>query len=79
MIRTVIAHNCLAFQKVGTVAEQIRGEDHPARRLGRKLKEARITAGYRSQQDFGTHLNMHRSGVAKIEIGARHISVGTLK
>jgi len=61
------------------VAEQIRGEDHPARRLGKKLKEARITAGYRSQQDFGTQLNMHRSGVAKIEIGARHISVDLLR
>lgn len=59
--------------------EQSRGEDHPARRLGRKLKESRIAAGYRSQEEFGTQLNMHRSGVAKIEIGARNISPELLR
>ena len=28
-----------------------RDDDHPAKRLGRKLREARIAAGYRSQEE----------------------------
>ena len=54
-------------------------EDRPARRLGRKLREARISAGYRSQQDFGTVMNMHRTAVTKIESGTRHISSHLLR
>jgi transcriptional regulator with XRE-family HTH domain len=54
-------------------------EDRPARRLGRKLREARISAGYRSQQEFGTVMNMHRTAVTKIESGTRHISPDLLR
>ena len=53
--------------------------DRPASRLGRKLREARISAGYRSQQDFGTVMNMHRTAVTKIENGTRHISSDLLR
>jgi transcriptional regulator with XRE-family HTH domain len=56
-----------------------RDGDHPAKRLGRKLREARIAAGYRSQQEFGTAMNLHRTAVTKIEIGTRHISVDLLR
>ncbi len=28
-------------------------DDRPAKRLGRKLREARIAAGYRNQEEFG--------------------------
>jgi transcriptional regulator with XRE-family HTH domain len=54
-------------------------EQHPARRLGRKLREARITSGFRSQQDFGTAMNMHRTTVTKIENGTRHITADVLR
>jgi DNA-binding XRE family transcriptional regulator len=54
-------------------------EDRPAKRLGRKLREARIAAGYRSQQEFGTLLDMHRTTVTKIENGTRHINTGVLR
>src|SRR5450756_505388 len=53
--------------------------DHPAKRLGRKLREARIAAGYRSQQEFGTVMNMHRTTVTKIENGTRHITPDVLR
>ena len=49
-------------------------DDHPAKRLGRKLREARIAAGYRSQQEFGTAMNLHRTTVTKIESGTRHVT-----
>lgn len=49
-------------------------DDHPAKRLGRKLREARIAAGYRSQESFSTLLTMHRTTVTKIETGTRHIT-----
>src|ERR1700753_1382827 len=55
------------------------GNDHPAKRLGRKLREARIAAGYRSQQDFGTAVNIHRTTVTKIENGTRHITPDVLR
>lgn len=54
-------------------------EDRPGRRLGRKLREARISAGYRSQQEFGTVINMHRTAVTKIESGTRQISSDLLR
>jgi transcriptional regulator with XRE-family HTH domain len=54
-------------------------EDHPAKRLGRKLKEARIAAGYRSQQAFGEAMTLHRTTVAKIESGTRNIASDALK
>jgi transcriptional regulator with XRE-family HTH domain len=54
-------------------------EDHPAKRLGRKLKEARIVAGYRSQQAFGDAMPLHRTTVAKIESGQRHINAEVLR
>jgi transcriptional regulator with XRE-family HTH domain len=53
--------------------------DHPARRLGRKLREARIAAGYRSQQDLGDALNMHRTTVTKVENGTRHVTPEVLR
>jgi transcriptional regulator with XRE-family HTH domain len=49
-------------------------DDHPARRLGRKLREARIAAGYRSQEEFSALLPMHRTTVTKLEGGTRHIT-----
>jgi transcriptional regulator with XRE-family HTH domain len=54
-------------------------DDHPARRLGRKLREARISAGYRSQQEFGTVMNMHRTTVTKVENGTRHATPDVLR
>jgi transcriptional regulator with XRE-family HTH domain len=53
--------------------------DHPAKRLGRKLREARIAAGYRSQQEFGVALNMHRTTVTKVESGTRHVTTDVLR
>jgi transcriptional regulator with XRE-family HTH domain len=61
------------------VSEQERNSDHPAKRLGRKLREVRIAAGYRSQGAFGTVMNLHRTAVTKIENGNRHISPELLK
>jgi transcriptional regulator with XRE-family HTH domain len=61
------------------VVSQESDEQHPARRLGRKLKEARRAAGYRSQQDFGTVVNIHRTTVAKIENGTRRITPDVLR
>ena len=49
-------------------------DHHPAKRLGRKLREARIAAGYRSQEAFSTLLPLHRTTVTKIETGTRHIT-----
>lgn len=54
-------------------------DDHPANRLGRKLKEARIAAGYTSQQEFGAAVNMDRTGVSRIENGRRHIPADVLR
>ena len=54
-------------------------EDRPAKRLGRKLREARLAAGYRSQEAFGVEMPLHRTSVAKIETGQRHINAGVLK
>jgi transcriptional regulator with XRE-family HTH domain len=48
--------------------------DHPAKRLGRKLKEARMAAGYRSQEEFSALLPLHRTTVTKIENGTRHVT-----
>jgi transcriptional regulator with XRE-family HTH domain len=61
------------------VTEQERDIDHPTKRLGQKLREARIAAGYRSQGDFGTAINLHRTAVTKIENGNRHISPALLR
>jgi transcriptional regulator with XRE-family HTH domain len=52
---------------------------NPAVRLGRKLREARLAAGYRSQQAFATDLNTHRTTVAKIENGTRHVTLSMLR
>lgn len=49
-------------------------EDHPAKRLGRKLREARMAAGYRSQEEFSALLPLHRTTVTKLEGGTRHIT-----
>jgi transcriptional regulator with XRE-family HTH domain len=54
-------------------------DDHPARRLGRKLREARIAAGYRSQEQFGAAMNMHRTTVTKVENGTRHVTTDVLR
>jgi DNA-binding XRE family transcriptional regulator len=54
-------------------------EDHPAKRLGRKLKEARIAAGYRSQEELSESLVLHRTTVTKIEGGTRHVTPEILK
>lgn len=61
------------------MASPANDNDHPARRMGRKLREARIAAGYRSQQDFGTAINMHRTTVTKIESGTRHVTPDVLR
>jgi transcriptional regulator with XRE-family HTH domain len=54
-------------------------DDHPAKRLGRKLREARIAAGYRSQEEFSTLLTLHRTTVTKVETGTRHITPDVLR
>jgi DNA-binding XRE family transcriptional regulator len=54
-------------------------EDRPAKRLGRKLRQARLAAGYRSQQEFGPLLGIHRTTVTKIEGGTRHINSELLR
>jgi transcriptional regulator with XRE-family HTH domain len=54
-------------------------DHHPAKRLGRKLREARIAAGYRSQEAFSTLLPLHRTTVTKIETGTRHITPEILR
>jgi transcriptional regulator with XRE-family HTH domain len=62
------------------IGSQVPGsDDHPARRLGRKLREARIRAGYRSQQSFGEVMNLHRTTVTKIENGTRHVTADVLR
>lgn len=54
-------------------------DDGPSKRLGRKLREARIAAGYRNQQEFGVAMNMHRTTVTKIESGARQVGSDVLR
>jgi transcriptional regulator with XRE-family HTH domain len=54
-------------------------DENPSKRLGKKLKEARIAAGYRSQQSFADQVKIHRTTIAKIENGNRHISADVLK
>jgi transcriptional regulator with XRE-family HTH domain len=44
------------------------------KRLGRKLREARMAAGYRSQEEFSTLMTVHRTTVTKIETGTRHVT-----
>lgn len=54
-------------------------DNSAAARLGRKLKEARLGAGYRSQQSFSDVIKLHRTTVTKIESGERHIHVNVLR
>lgn len=54
-------------------------DDSPAQRLGRKLKEARIAAGFESQEEFGRAVSMHRTTVTKIENGNRRVSAKVLR
>ncbi|HEY0936619.1 MAG TPA: helix-turn-helix transcriptional regulator [Trebonia sp.] len=54
-------------------------ENRPGRRLGRKLREARITAGYRSQEEFSTVLRIDRTAISRIESGNRHINADLLR
>ncbi|MCL2585038.1 MAG: helix-turn-helix transcriptional regulator [Streptosporangiales bacterium] len=54
-------------------------DETAAVRLGRKLREARLQAGYRSQEAFGTAINLHRTTVNKLERGVRAIDVSVLK
>jgi transcriptional regulator with XRE-family HTH domain len=61
------------------MASQDSDDDRPAKRLGRKLREARITAGYRNQEEFGAAMNMHRTTVTKIESGARQVNSDVLR
>lgn len=51
----------------------------PAQRLGLKLKEARIAAGFTSQNEFGAVMNMDRTTVTKIENGKRRVSDKVLR
>lgn len=51
----------------------------PAQRLGLKLKEARIAAGFTSQNEFGAVMNMDRTTVTKIENGKRRVSDRVLR
>ena len=53
--------------------------DTPAQRLGKKLREARLAAGYRSQATFGEAMNLHRTTVTKIENGDRNVTVDVLR
>lgn len=54
-------------------------DEIPAVRLGRKLREARVQAGYRSQEAFGAAINLHRTTVNKLERGHRAIDVDVLR
>lgn len=54
-------------------------DETAAVRLGRKLKEARLAAGYRSQEALGAAINLHRTTVNKMERGVRSIDVGVLR
>lgn len=54
-------------------------DGHPAKRLGRKPREARIAAGYRSQEAFSALLPLHRTTVTKIETGTRHVTPEILR
>lgn len=54
-------------------------DETPAVRLGRKLREARLQAGYRSQEAFGQAINLHRTTVNKLERGVRAIDVPVLR
>lgn len=54
-------------------------DNSAAGRLGRKLREARLAGGYRSQQAFGDAMNMHRTTVTKIENGDRHVTAQVLR
>lgn len=54
-------------------------DDTPAQRLGRKLREARINAGFESQEEFGAAVSMHRTTVTKIENGKRGVSAKVLR
>lgn len=54
-------------------------DDTAAQRLGRKLKEARLAAGFRSQAAIGDEIGLHRTTVAKIENGSRHIQAKVLR
>lgn len=51
----------------------------PAQRLGLKLREARIAAGFVSQNEFGAVMNMDRTTVTKIENGKRRVSDKVLR
>lgn len=55
------------------------GDTTPAQRLGRKLREARVAAGFTSQNEFSTVMNMDRTTVTKIENGKRRVSAKVLK
>lgn len=54
-------------------------DETAAIRLGRKLREARLQAGYRSQEAFGTAINLHRTTVNKLERGVRAVDVSVLR
>ena len=62
-----------------TLTAQEDDEDRPARRLGRKLREARIAAGYSSQELFSTDLSIDRTAISRIENGNRHINTDLLR
>jgi transcriptional regulator with XRE-family HTH domain len=61
------------------MTSQDSGDDHPAKRLGRKLREARLAAGYHSQDKFSTAVNIDRTAVSRIENGKRHITPELLR
>lgn len=61
------------------MAAQDGGETHPAKRLGRKLREARIAAGFTSQERFSAELNIDRTAISRIENGNRHTTPELLR
>jgi DNA-binding XRE family transcriptional regulator len=73
------SRNCHKVTEERTIVSPDSDDHHPAKRLGRKLREARIAAGYGSQQEFSTVVNMHRTTVTKIENGTRHIAPDLLR
>jgi transcriptional regulator with XRE-family HTH domain len=48
------------------------------KRLGRRIRELRIERGFKSQEDFADHCNLHRTFVGHLETGRKDFRLSTL-
>jgi transcriptional regulator with XRE-family HTH domain len=48
------------------------------RSLGRRIRELRIERGFKSQEDFADHCNLHRTFVGHLENGRKDFRLTTL-